>query len=225
MNDTRRRPAKRTRSSMRTAAVSRRVPRSIRYNGETAFTRTANTSIICGPNGFAIGASNFPALSFQFDPAGFVYYGSAVASAAVALPNAAEIAAFWDLVAIDKVEMTFTSTFDPSTVTTANLVPRLIIATDYNTGGAGTSLDAIYEHSDAKPLDGTITKWTVRPKYQRIVYYTALTSSYEPSRGFVNADTAIPHYGVLLGIRDFPSLTSGRLNVNCKFFFRAKNNK
>ena len=219
------RGVKRSRGAPRPRAVARRVPRSLRYNGQTAFTRTTSTALVLSPTGFVIGAGNFPAIALVFDPTAMTLFGSALTFTSSALPNAAEIAAFWDLVAIDKVELTFTATFDPSAVTTANLVPRLIVANDYNSGGTGTTLDAIYEHSDCKSLDGMITKWSVKPKYQRVIFYNAVTSSYEPGSGFINADTAIPHYGTLLGIRDFASLTSGRLLITAKYFMRAKNTK
>lgn len=222
----RRRSAKRARAYSGPRMLTRSIPRAVRYNGEAAFSRTCNFSInIAAGSGFSIGASSFSALAFTFDPTGLTYYGSGVSFVNVPLTNAAEIAAFWDLVAIDKVEMTMTSIYDPSTAGANTYVPRLVVCNDYNSGATGASLDSIYEKSDCTTLGSPISKWTVKPKYQRIVYYTSAVSSYEPSKGFINADSAIPHYGVHLGLREFNLLSGGRLNISAKFFIRAKNNK
>jgi len=204
-----------------------RVPRTLRYTGETSFTRTANVSIaVTSGLGFTIGASAHEALAFTFDPTGVTWYGSSVSFASIPLPNAAEIAALWDMISIDKVEMTITSLYDPSDAGgTTNFAPRMLICNDYNSGVTGTSLSAIQEHSDCKTLNRMNNKWAVKPKYQRVVYFTAVSSSYEPARGFVNADSAIPHYGTHIGIIERPLVQGGRVNFSFKFFMRAKNVK
>jgi len=184
---------------------------------------TPKLSIGAG-TGFLIGAGAFPAVTFTYDPTGVTIYGSSVAFTTIAMPNASEISALWDLLSIDKVEITMQSVYDPS-VSTNTYVPRMMICNDFNSGATGTSTQAISEHADAKALMSTYNKWNVKPKYQRVIFYNAVTSSYEPATGFVNSDTAIPHYGTHLGIFDSGSIAGGDLLLSFKFFLRAKNVK
>lgn len=205
---------------------ARGVPRPL-FNGYCQFTRSINTQLnITAGVGWSIGAGSASNLTMVFDPLSVLLYGSAVNFITAALPSAAEIGALWDLVMLYKVEITVDHVNDPgNTGTVSSTMPRMAICNDYNDGQAGTSLDRIQQHSDCKVFTGRTSKWTVYPKHQRVIYFNAATSSYEPARGFVNSATAIPHYGTHIGILDPSVLLAGRTMFNFKLFFKAKNTK
>jgi len=204
------------------------VPRALkmRFNGECNFTRSCTLTLATTAGaGWTIGASSFPALCAVFDPTQVTMYGSAVGNLQAPLPNATEIAAMWDSCEIYKVEVIMDHYQDPTTSGNTTSLPRCVVATDYNDGAAGTTVDAILQHSDCKYISSRTSKFTVYPKHQRVIYYNAVTSSYEPARGFVTAGVAVPHYGLHFGITEIATLAAGRTTWNFKLFFRAKNTK
>lgn len=220
------------RYARRTSVVS--VPRTLRYDGTCKFTRVVEGNYSVGPAiGWNIGASNYAEAIFTFSPTAMTLWGSNVNYIVANLPNAAEIAALWERVKIDKVEMTFTAniTDNVATGTTpAYSAVNLLIANDINgpTSGSSTT-DNMRQLATCKHYklggDQPVVKWTVRPKYQRLVQYTALSSSTEPATGFVASDTDIPHYGVRVGIPNTSVLGAGKITIEAKFFFTAKNVK
>jgi len=218
---------KRSRSIPKRRSLRSRIPRSLKYDGETRLTRTVYGRINLSTGGFEIGVSSFGAVNIVYDVAGVTVYGNASTSTRFDVPNSAEFSALYDLVKIDKVELTWNSNVQASSDATALRAPRFLICNDYNDGATSVSLTDIQQHSDATAkfnTDGTANKWMVKPKYQRIVYYTALTSSYEPNNGFVNADTAIPHYGTKLACisQDFDASS---VDFMFKYFLTLKNIK
>jgi len=182
------------------------VPRSIgRPNGPYSLTRTLAVRLAVGGagSGWNIGGANYQAVSIVFDPTGANIFGSAVNFVNVPMTNAAELAALWDRVRIDKVDITFAPLFDKADgiATGLNTNPQIVVCNDYNDGAAGTSVGNILQHSDCKHfVTNESFKWSVKPKFQRLLYYTPLLSSYEPASGFVNSDTAIPHYATHFAI-------------------------
>jgi formate/nitrite transporter FocA (FNT family) len=73
--------------------------------------------------------------------------------------------------------------------------------------------------------DKRIEKWTVRPNFQSIVYYTGVSSTYSAKRGFVNTDTDTPHFGTKLVWASNGNLCNGNLMISCKYFFTVKNTR
>jgi len=228
-----RRGYKRARASTRRSRMAvQRVPRTIRYNGENKITRVTSGSIGYSNGGWIVGAGTSEALNFVFDPTGVTAYIAALTSQNFALPNAAELAALYDHVRIDKVEITWAGNHQAQTAANASAAypPRFLVCNDDN-DGIGTATVVQIQQAPNKAFfqaDGTQMKWTCYPKYQRIVYLTSLVSNYEASRGFVNTDSAIPHYGVKLGITNIGTMsatTSGFVDFNFKFFLTLKNVK
>jgi len=218
-------------SSRRRMAVQR-IPRAIRYNGENKITRVTNGSITYGQFGWALGGTSSEAVNIVFDPTGVTVYWAALSSTFFPLPNAAELAALYERMRIDKVEITLSSQRQAQTAanTATAYSPKFLICNDEN-DGIGTASIAQIQQQPNKPfmdVDGTSMKWTCFPKYQRVVYLTSLVSNYEPARGFVNSDAAIPHYGVKLGITNtqlFLAGTSGVVDFTFKYFMTLKNVK
>jgi len=209
-----------------------RVPRAIRYNGENKITRVCTHNLRYTNLGWTVGAGTGEAINLVFDSTGVTFYVAALSSVFIPLPNAAELAALYDLVRIDKVEISMgVSNQSIAGTFSSNAIPaRLIVCNDDN-DGAGTATLAQIQQQPNKSFystDGTMAKWTCFPKYQRIIYYTSLVSSYEPTRGFVNTDTAIPHYGTRVGLSNlsaFGATNSGNVDFSFKFFLTLKNVK
>lgn len=228
-----RRNYKRARVPTRRSRMAvQRIPRAVRYNGENKITRVASGSIAYSNLGWLVAAGSSEALNFVFDPTGVTAYVAALSSVNFPLPNAAELAALYDRVRIDKVEITFAGNHQAQTGTNASAAypARFLICNDDNDGSGTASVSSIQQHPNKSLYDanGGLMKWTCVPKFQRIVYLTSLVSNYEPTTGFVNADAAIPHYGTKLGITNlgtFGATTAGYVDFSFKFFLTLKNVK
>jgi len=208
---------------------ARRVPRSLKYNGENKITRSVTTNLVYTANGFSIGASFFQAVNLVFDPTAFTIYGSTLVSQSSPLTNAAEIAALYDLLRIDKVEITWSSSQQANVAGGAtNAAPKFLVCNDSNDGIGPALLSEIQQQPNQEfySVDGRSHKWTCYPKYQRIVYQTALVSNYEPTVGFINSNSTIPHFGVRMAISNLASLGGGGfVDFNVKYFLTMKNVK
>lgn len=229
-NNQLRRTRRVSRGRFRTPA---RVPRVIglRYNGEYKLNRTLSFGLTVGGAGvgWAVGGANYQSVSIVFDPTGLNIFGSAVNFINVPMTNAAEISSLWERIRIDKVELTFAPRYEKADGIASgfNANPQLLLCNDVNSGSAGTTLAEILQRPDAKHFTTNESfKWTCYPKHQRLVYYTPLTSSYEPATGFVNSDTAIPHYSVHMSILDLGSASANMaMHVTAKYFMTLRNVK
>lgn len=225
------RPIARSRSVPATSMV----PRSLRYNGECRFTRSVPFLIaITSASGFRISATDYKEFILTFSPIAVTAWGSNVNYLVTAVPNASEISGLWERVKIDKVELTLMNdTTDPVTTGTipTTTSPEIMLCNDFvgPTGGSTTTIERILQDPSAKSyqLNGNrpAVKWTVRPKYQRLIQYTSINSSFEPATGFVASDTDIPHYGTRIGILNPGSVGASRLSVIAKIFYSCNNVK
>jgi len=226
-----RRTAKRARSSSRSRMPARRIPRVLRYNGETKLTRCINTSIPYTASGFGLGISFFPGVNFVFDPSGWTIYGNSTTFLTTALPNAAEIAALYDTMRIDKVEIEWSGNSQASTTATVQGSGiKFLVCNDSNDGIGAASLAEVQQQPNKAFLDlsGRSHKWTCYPKFQRVVYQTLLVSNYEPTTGFVNSNSTIPHYGVKMVMTNLNSVapaTAGNIDFTVKYFMTVRNVK
>lgn len=223
------RPVKRS----RVQSASSMVPRSLRYSGECKFTRTCPFALqITALQGFSVLASNYREILLTYSPTAVTVWGSNVNYVPTGVTNASEISALWERVKIEKVELTIMSDVtDHVGIGTgpAHSAPQLLIANDVNgpTTGSTTTIDKVLQDSNCKSyqLSGnkSSVKWTVRPKYQRLIQYTSINSSFEPATGFVQSDTDIPHYGTRIGINNIGSVASSRISIVAKIFYHCKN--
>lgn len=235
-------------SSRRTRSRSRSRSRSVRtrgtrvprfralYSGDCKFTRSCQMALSTSAGlGFAVVAANYQEVMFTFSPTGVTMWGSNVNYVTFPLPQASEIAGLWDRIKIDKVKLTFTSNVGeapPTSTATVLHAPMIVIGNDVNgpTSGGATSIDQVLQLSTCKTytLDGSNKPavWTIHnPKYQRLIQYTSINSSYEPAIGYVASDTDIPHYGVRVGLLNSTDLVACRIIATAKFYFSAKNVK
>lgn len=206
------------------------IPRSLKYNGETRITRTVNATLYTGPSGFAINGFQVEAMNIVFDPTSVTFWGSPIDSQVAPIPNVAEIAALYDRMKIDKVEMTWASNMQSNAANANSFVSplRFLVCNDVN-GTQGTALlDEIQQQPNKEffSSDGSSSKWTCRPKYQRVVYQSSLGSQFEPSTGFINSNSAIPHYAIKMGITNLANgILNNSIDFSFKLYFSLKNVK
>lgn len=172
---------------------------------------------------FSIGAGNTEAMCFTVSPQNiYAIAGTGLNSYAQTVPNASELAALFDKVKIHKVEWTF-SCLNPGTLNsgTGNL-PQILFASDDNDATCSTAQVQQMDTRVWQPGYGRDFKITTYPKYQRLIYYTSLVSSYEPATGYVVSQTDIQHYGLKLAIAQNVGAISGRINWSAKIFFKFR---
>jgi len=222
-----RRNKKRARAS-RAMPVSMGLRRYLRDRGTPAgsyeFNRTVTGVLNFTNAGLQIGAARYAAGTWTVSPQNLkLVSGVAGNTNTYPIINAAEFAALFDKIKVDKVEFTFTSNSPGQLATSpASIANLLLFAEDDN--DTTTSPDQIRQMNCKTWQPGynaNSFKMTIRPKYQRIVYYTALVSSYEPASGYVVSDTDIPHYGLKMGV-DTLSDSSMLVNFTAKVFFKCK---
>jgi len=211
--------------------VKMRVPRTIRYNGELKISRVVSTALVFNNGGFTLSGAASQAIAFTFDPGNVNIYGSGITSATIAVPGASELSNLYELLRIDKVEMTWSPSIVGQGATSPSPpgCPKFLVAFDPNDGDA-PAMDQLRQQNPKEfyAIDGRSFKYTFRPKYQRVIYQTSLVSNYEAATGFVNSNSTIPHYAVKIGIPNASNLAvtaGGNVEFSFKIFYTLKNTK
>lgn len=206
------------------------IPRSISTRGTPSgyyeMVKTVWLDLSYGASGFSVAGGNFDAISFVFTPLNLQVYGDALVFQTEDLPGSSEYAALFELMKIESVEMTILPRNETSASNANANNPVYWICSDPNSGQAATSLERIQQASDCRVFNANayqpVFKKTCYPSFQNVVYFNAVTSSFAPKRGYVNADTAIPHYSIHVG-GNFN--TTGRVAFSFKYKMRLKNLK
>lgn len=234
---------KRQRKASSSAPVSAGLKRYLRLRGtpkgvyEISRTVTGIHLPITGGvgGGWSNGTSLSSNLCWVFTPQYLRCYadGSLTSFIQVAIPNASELAALYDDVKIDSVELQFMGNFTQSSTPTTNVAyygPRPIIyGTDDNDTSCSTSI--VSQLGDCKTwnpnnTDQSVLKVTLKPKYNQIIYYTSALNAYQPARGYIRSDYDIEHYGLKMSMVDQGTYNpTGAMTVTCKFNFKYKNLK
>jgi len=202
------------------------------YDGTCSFSRSVATNIvITSGSGFRLGATDYGEMIATYSPIGITFWGSNVNYVHVGLPQAAEIASMWERVKIDKVVLELSTIgTDANGSSAGGYSGRLMIGNDINgpTGGSGGN-ELTMQTTGCKTVntagDQPVYYHKCVPKFQRLVQYTALSSSTEPATGFVDSATDIPHYGTRIALPQAGVAQAGRLLIVAKFFLTAKNVK
>lgn len=206
-----------------------KVEKPLKLNGEYKISRMTSMYIPFGGGGFQIGGASYPGIGFIFDPTQVLAVTTLTGgSIPAAIPNYSEIAALWDRVMIEKVVIEFnTDRTDPTPSATSGCNPILFYAYDKTDIYANTL--AITQQQDgckSFQANANVNSCTtvIYPSYQRIIYYTSLLTSYEPARGYVVSDTAIPHYGFRLAM-DTAGVATGGCKLRFTYHYRCKDVK
>jgi len=223
-----------TRDSSSSRGMS--IPRLVRsaavrgvYNGEYKITRNVNQTISSAAGtGFIISGATTGGFFITMSPTAVTLWANVLNSIVVPFPNIAEISALWDTVRIDKLELTISAQGSDQGGTVGTVVPRIYIANDYTDGTTGTTLDQVLQQGGCRFLnlsnDQGMAYHTCYPKHQRIIYYNAATSAYEPATGFISSSVDVPHYGIRIAT-DASKLSSTGFQMNFKIFLTCKNVK
>jgi len=213
-----------------TAMTSMRVPRTIKLNGEYKMTRVTNMQITYDISGFSVGGTVRPGIGFIFDPTQVTCVSTLVGGTIPAtVPNYSEMSALWERVRIDKVVCQVSSVrTDPLAGVAGNVSTPIVYFAYDETDVYGNTLSTTQQQAGCRSWHATGNLsdfyFTVYPKYQRIIYYTSTISSYEPAKGFVVSDTAIPHYGLKCCL-DNNLIGSGVLNFRFTYHYTFKDVK
>lgn len=222
-------PKKYVRKAQRTMAVAPGLRRYLNLRGTPDGTYEINRHMFIQfdalATGIPIGAGNYEAATFMFTP-GTINLVSGIAgnTSTWNIPNYAELTALWDKVKIDRVVMKFmTSVQGPTGASASAVQSPIYFAEDDNDTTASLAQVQQMECTTWQPGMNTTT-FTVqlKPKYQRLVYYTALASSYEPTRGYVVSNTEIPHYGLKIAVPLNAVATQMRINCDVNVYYKLK---
>lgn len=212
-----------------------RPQRSLAYNSSYKMTRMCNMYVAYDNGGFLTPTGNL-----HYTGVGFVYYANKVScvftstdglSIDAVVPAYAELAAVWDRVKIEKVELTVSSRAQdpvaPVTLTTNDSVPVIYFANDY-TDVYNNTLDRTQQTGGVKAWHATSTskdwKWNVVPKYQRGLY-TPTVSQYEPASGYVSSVDELPHYGTRMAMDFGNEVGNGGIYIVFKLFYCLSDTK
>lgn len=216
------------------------IPLAIRTRGTPKgyyeITRTLNfyVKIILGQFSDDTGTTLSEGIGLSFSSQACRVYQSSSVTKVVPLPNYAELAALFDEVKLSKVELNFGVGIGTVASTSVAYNPlQIVYGTDDN--DMASTLAICQQLGDSKTWygnsgDNSNMSMVCYPKYQRIVYYTALLSGYEPTQGYVRSDYDIEHYGVKMAVVIPPGTpsavaASGNMAVSCKFTMRCKSLK
>lgn len=173
-------------------------------------------------------------LGFTFSPQFTRTYLGSNALNTLPVSNAAELSALFDEIKIKKVEMTFNLGIGTAPATAVSFNPlQIIYAIDDNSVTDSTYV-GIQQMSGCKQWYGSTSdngqrKVTIYPKFQRVIYYTALLSGYEPASAYIRSDYDIEHYGLKMAMVPTPDAATtgpnGRLSICVKYTYFCKSLK
>lgn len=234
-------PRKYARTTSRISLVS--IPRSVRYNGINKITRNCNVELTYVNNstdltrGYTINNEKFTEFGIIYSPKFVtILYGGTNNEATYSIPGASDITNLYDLLSLDKVEITFSTNQAASVVRSvpADLSggnPILLVSND-DTDVNSNNIEAMLQESDVRFLrlsDSQIAiKHTAYPKFQAQAYQTPTASGYLPRSGFVRSSDDVVMYGTKVCVQNVGATTEGgagshKLFMRFKLFYTCKN--
>lgn len=209
-----------------------RGPRMGTPNGVHMFVKSVNFNIPIYDNGWGIGATRGPGFGMRFNLASVDYTITGAANFNQAVPGFVELSALFDQIMLDKVDVNWAFLKDPGDIPNYNYQPPVIYhCADFNDSSVPASLANVLQygnvrHSVMAAELGEVRR-SLRPNFAQIVYDGGAGPTYAPRRGFVNAISDVPHFGV----KGYLNMTSagtgtqllGICSITVKYYFRAKN--
>lgn len=181
--------------------------------------------------GYQIGAtSSATSFGILFSPVG-VTVSSGVYSFDTNWSGASELSNLYDLMKIDKVEITLYTNLTGSSTsyipgTQINMSnPVFQICNDDNDVTAVTDLN---QQQGVKLItfnDKNVCRHICYPKYQSEAYKTATTVGFAPKTGFVNSSEDVKHFGTKMSLQWPADVSPHYLYMKFKLFCTVKNVK
>jgi len=164
-------------------AVVHRAPRRLNSGPIHTFKRT-----IFQPAKYSVTTSNvYASISFNLND----------------LPNVAEFTSLFDQYRINSIKWTLMPRGSSAEAGTNNSACKIFSVLDYDDDTAPTSIDTLLQYENCKTSNSLRDhSRSLRPKFARSVYQSALVTGYGQSSGWLDCDsTLIPHYGIKLAFQ------------------------
>lgn len=186
----------------RSGVVARRIPlyKGIQDRPVHTITRSCEIRMISNTFGysFTVGTGTATTFSIWFTNQDAFIWSNASSYTQVNIPGYTDLAALFDEVMIEKVDITIFTGNDPTNNGTGSA--QIIFAKDYNDKVAPANAGDVHQYADCKAYNMTnafINKITVYPKF--LSYSMDATGnpvSSTPKRGYVRSNLQIEHYGL-----------------------------
>jgi len=210
-----------------------RIPRGIKsgrsMNTVHRFKRLGVAQVATNEVGFIIGATNANRFSMQFEQASASFFITAISSVALVIPNYAEFAALFDQIMIESVSVKFTHTADAAVASNGLGAAMLYTAIDFNDANVPTSDADILQYASVRSKSLTVESGPiiryVKPMFPQIVFSGIAGVSYRASRGFLQKDITVPHYGLkgFLKVPNYNAGAAGVMNIEVTYNYACKN--
>lgn len=162
------------------------------------FQRTSQVGVQIATTGFvpSVGTVNFPNFSIWYTPQSAFIYGNASNYIIANMPGYTDIAALFDEVMIESVEMSVYATNLEATTNTGSAL--LLLTTDYNDKNAPTSQGDVLQYQDCKPVP-LLSQFPYKEKQTpKLLSYTldsaGVSQASMPIRGFFRSNLDVDHY-------------------------------
>jgi len=168
--------------------------------GDHIMYRTCSFVNVINSAGFGpgVGSVQFKLFSLWFTNQNAYLWSNASNYTTVAVPGYTDLAALFDEIKIDAIEITVTTGNDPSLAgTTGSAV--LQMATDYNDKNAPTSIGDVQQYQDVRQFrlaNNFVYREILRPKFLTYSLDSAGSAQAStPKTGFFRSNLDVEHYG------------------------------
>jgi hypothetical protein len=190
------------------------------------FTRTANINMVIGSTGMVPGVGVVPFLTFSiwYTNQSVYIWGNSSNYSVVSIPGYSDLAALFDEVQVDKVEMEIFATALENPALASNTGSNLIVlCTDYNDKNPPATNGDALQYADAKIiplLTRSPYKETQVPKFLSYTLDSAGTAqASRPDRGYVRSNLDVEHF-----CRKGSIMAASNISSYYCFVFRIKYN-
>lgn len=144
----------------------------------------------------------------------------------VSVPGYSDIAALFDEVMVDRIDMTIYTGTDPTT--SANGSGQMVFCRDYNDKNAPTAVGDVQQYVDVRAFNmanNFINKMSIQPKFLTYTLDSAGTSTAStPKRGYCRSNLSTDHYGFKASFINTPP-NSQNHTYQFKFTYKCKTPK
>jgi len=208
--------------------IKRSITKSMTGPSTHTIFRTASIVMSMNSNGFfpGVGVTQFKLFSLWFTNQNAYIWSNTTNYSTVALAGYTDIAALFDEVKIDAIEISITTGNDPS-IAGGFGSAVICMATDYNDKNAPTSLGDVQQYADVRQIrlaNNFVHKEIITPKF--LTYSldssgAAIASS--PRTGYVRSNLDIEHFGLKGAFMlDAPAAGTSYVVFNFKYKFICK---
>lgn len=199
--------------------------RSMNNRGVHTLTKCASLRMLAHNTGYSfdIGTVFSQNFAIWFTQQDVYIWANASNYSIVSIPGYSDIAALFDEVMIDKIEISIFTGTDPTT--SANGSGQIILARDYNDKVAPATAGDVQQYADVKVFNmanNFINKMTLYPKFLTYSLDAAGTSTAStPKRGYCRSNLTTDHYGIKGAFINTPP-NSQNHTYQFKFTYKCK---